>query len=263
MPFPLNSNANFDIDDIKSPSDAVGGRKPKNNGEEHPTMPPKKNPAPPDKGSAPEARQKIRAILPRLDELYPEAHCSLDFRNSLQLLVSTILSAQCTDARVNQVTPSLFRKYSDARAFAEASLDELEEAIRSTGFFRNKARSIQACCRILHERFGGEVPASLEALVQLPGIGRKTANVILGNSFGIPGIVVDTHVGRVTQRLGLTKHKDPEKIEFDLMALVPKDRWVKFCHQIILHGRQICQARKPRCEICPLRPHCDYGQQQA
>lgn len=207
--------------------------------------------------------EKVRAILPILDDLYPEAHCSLDFRNPLQLLVATILSAQCTDERVNQVTPALFRKYPDARAFAEASLEELEEAVRSTGFFRNKARSIQGCCRILQERFGGDVPARLETLVELPGIGRKTANVILGNSFGIPGIVVDTHVSRVTQRLGLTRHKDPGKIELDLMALVPEDRWVKFCHQIILHGRQICQARKPRCEICPLRPHCDHGRQHS
>jgi len=207
------------------------------------------------------AMEKLQAILPILDALYPEAHCSLDFRNPIQLLVATILSAQCTDERVNQVTPELFRKYPDARAFAEAPLEELEEAVRSTGFFRNKARSIQGCCRILHERFGGEVPAKLETLVELPGIGRKTANVILGNSFGIPGIVVDTHVSRVTQRLGLTKRKDAEKIEFDLMALLPEDRWVKFCHQIILHGRQICQARNPRCGVCPLRPHCDHGRQ--
>jgi endonuclease-3 len=226
-------------------------------------MPPKNSPAAAEKGPSREIQKKVRHILPLLDQLYPEAQCSLDFRDPLQLLVSTILSAQCTDERVNQVTPALFLKYPDAKAYAEASLEELEESIRSTGFFRNKARNIQACCRILHERFGGEVPASLDTLVELPGIGRKTANVILGNSFGIPGIVVDTHVGRVTQRLGLTKHKDPEKIEFDLMALLPRDHWVKFCHQIILHGRQICQARKPRCEICPLRPHCSYGQQQA
>lgn len=209
------------------------------------------------------AEAKVHDILALLDALYPRAHCSLDFRNPLQLLVATILSAQCTDERVNQVTPTLFAKYPDARSFAEAPLEDLEEAIRPTGFFRNKAKSIQGCCRILHERFGGEVPADLETLVQLPGIGRKTANVVLGNSFDIPGIVVDTHVSRVTQRLGLTNHKDPEKIEFDLMALIPRDHWVKFCHQIIHHGRQICQARKPRCEICPLRPHCDYGQQQS
>ncbi len=226
-------------------------------------MPPKKSPTAAEKGPSREIQEKVRHILPLLDELYPKARCSLDFKDPLQLLVSTILSAQCTDERVNQVTPSLFKNYPDAKAYAEASLEELEEAVRSTGFFRNKAKSIQACCRILHERFGGEVPASLDMLVELPGIGRKTANVILGNSFGIPGIVVDTHVGRVTQRLGLTQHKDPEKIEFDLMAILPRDHWVKFCHQIILHGRQICQARKPRCEICPLRPHCNYGQQQA
>lgn len=205
--------------------------------------------------------RRIRSILPVLDELYPDAHCSLDFKSPLQLLVSTILSAQCTDERVNQVTPILFQKYPDAAAFAQASLEELEAEIRPTGFFRNKARNIQGCCRILHERFGGEVPKDLEVLVTLPGIGRKTANVVLGNSFGIPGIVVDTHVGRVSQRLGLTTHKDPEKIERDLMDLVPKELWVKFCHQLILHGRQLCQSRKPRCEICPLRPHCEYGGQ--
>jgi endonuclease III len=208
-------------------------------------------------------RTKIPSILQLLDDLYPDAGCSLIYGDPLQLLVATILSAQCTDERVNQVTPGLFNRYPDARSFAEAAIEDLEADVRSTGFFRNKARNIQACCRILHERYGGRVPADLETLVQLPGIGRKTANVVLGNSFGIPGIVVDTHVGRVSQRIGLTKHKDPEKIERDLMTLLPQDRWVKFCHQMILLGRQICQSRKPRCEICPLRPHCDYGQEQA
>jgi endonuclease-3 len=259
----LKSNVNFDIDPGKAQPESIREGTLKTHEKEATPMPTRKARPGDDKTLDAEAPRKIRAMLPLLDGLYPDAQCSLDYRGPLQILVATILSAQCTDERVNQVTPSLFKKYPDARAYAEAPLEEIEEAIRSTGFFRNKARSIQGCCRIIHERFGGEVPASLETLVELPGIGRKTANVILGNSFGIPGIVVDTHVSRVSQRLGLTRHKDPEKIEMDLMALVPEDRWVKFCHQIILHGRQICQARKPRCEICPLRPHCTYGQKQA
>ena len=198
-------------------------------------------------------------ILSLLDELYPQAKCSLDFRNPLELLVATVLSAQCTDERVNLVVPGLFKKYPTAGAYAQASLEELENDIRSTGFYHNKAKNIKACCRILDERFGGNVPADLDVLVQLPGIGRKTANVILGNAFQIPGIVVDTHVGRVAQRLGLTSQKDPDKIEQDLMVLIPKERWIQFSHQLIQHGRQLCQARKPKTEICPLRPHCDYA----
>ena len=204
-------------------------------------------------------QNKVEAILRFLDELYPDARCSLDFRNPLELLVATVLSAQCTDERVNQVTPDLFNKHPTARAYAQAPLEELENAIRSTGFYRNKAKSIKAACRILDQRFGGEIPADLEALVQLPGIGRKTANVILGNAYQIPGIVVDTHVGRVAQRLGLTAQKDPDKIERDLMAVIPKERWIIFSHQLIQHGRQLCQARKPKCEVCSLRPYCDYA----
>ena len=176
--------------------------------------------------------------------------------------MATVLSAQCTDERVNQVTPELFRKYPTAQAYAQAPLEELENDIRSTGFYRNKAKSIKAACQILDERFGGHIPADLETLVQLPGIGRKTANVILGNAFAIPGMVVDTHVGRVAQRLGLTSQKDPEKIEQDLMALIPRERWIKFSHQLIQHGRVLCQARKPKTEVCPLRPYCDYAAQQ-
>jgi endonuclease-3 len=205
--------------------------------------------------------EKIGPLLKLLEQYYPEAHCTLDFATPLELLVATVLSAQCTDVRVNQVTPALFRRYGSAAAYAAAPLPELEEFIRSTGFFRQKAKSIQAICQVLVEKFGGQVPASLEELVKLPGIGRKTANVILGNSFSLPGIVVDTHLGRVTQRLGLTRHKDPVKIEFDLLPLVPQDRWVKFSHQIIWHGRQICGARNPQCPRCPLRPYCDYGTQ--
>jgi endonuclease-3 len=203
--------------------------------------------------------EKIGPILKLLNEHYGEAHVTLDFANPLELLVATVLSAQCTDVRVNQVTPAIFKKYPTAAHYGEAPLEELEQAIYTTGFFRQKAKSLKALCQALVERFHGQVPASLDELVKLPGIGRKTANVILGNAFGIPGLVVDTHMGRVAQRLGLTRQKDPVKIEFDLMPLVPKERWVKFSHQMIWHGRRICTAKKPDCPRCPLLRHCDYG----
>lgn len=201
---------------------------------------------------------KARSILQVLDRHYPDVRCTLDYRNPLELLVATILSAQCTDERVNRVTPELFQKYPDADAYARAPLEQLEADIKSTGFYHNKARSIQACCREISQEYSGEVPARLEALVKLPGIGRKTANVILGNAFQIPGIVVDTHVGRVAHRLGLTSQKDPVKIERDLMPLIPRERWVHFSHQLIMHGRTLCQARKPNCGTCPLQSHCDF-----
>ncbi|MFZ5447506.1 MAG: endonuclease III [Thermodesulfobacteriota bacterium] len=204
--------------------------------------------------------KKIGPILKLLDQHYPEAHVTLDFTNPLELLVATVLSAQCTDVRVNQVTPDIFKQYSTASDYANADLTDLEQAIYTTGFYRQKAKSLKAICQALEAQFAGKVPASLDDLVKLPGIGRKTANVILGNAFGIPGLVVDTHMGRVSQRLGLTKEKDPVKIEFDLMPLVPKERWVKFSHQMICHGRQICTAKKPDCPHCPLLPYCDYGQ---
>jgi endonuclease III len=206
------------------------------------------------------AVDKVGPILKLLDQHYPEAHVTLDFTNPLEMLVATILSAQCTDVRVNQVTPPLFAKYPIAQDYADAPLEELEEMIRSTGFFRNKAKSIKALCQQLVENYDGQVPPSLDELVKLPGIGRKTANVVLGNAFGIPGIFVDTHLGRVSQRLGLTKEKDPVKIEFDLMPLIPREQWVKFSHQMIWHGRQICAARNPKCPQCPLLPYCDFGQ---
>jgi len=205
---------------------------------------------------------KVAAVLKVLDAHYPGAHCTLDFKNPFQLLVATILSAQCTDVRVNQVTPALFARFPTAREMAGASLAELEELIRPTGFFRNKAKSLKALCERLVAEYGGEVPTSLAELVKLPGIGRKTANVILGNAFGTPGIVVDTHLGRVAQRLGLTRQKDPVKIEFDLTALIPREKWTKFSHQLIWHGREICLARAPRCSRCPLLPWCDFGQGQ-
>ena len=206
-----------------------------------------------------DARSKIGPILKLLDQYYPEAHCTLDFADPLQLLVATVLSAKCTDARVNQVTPALFKKYPTAAHYARASLAELEQDIYTTGFYRQKAKSLQAICQALVERHGGRVPASLEELVQLPGVGRKTANVILGNAFGIPGIVVDTHMGRVAVRLGLTRQKDPVKVEFDLMPLMAQERWLKFSHQMIWHGRAICTAKKPQCPSCPLLKYCDYG----
>jgi len=205
-------------------------------------------------------KAKARAILELLEQHYPAAHCTLDFANPLELLVATVLSAQCTDERVNKVTPQVFKKYPTAADYASAPLAELEEAFHSTGFFRQKAKSIKQLCQTLADQFDGQIPPSLAELVKLPGIGRKTANVILGNSFGIPGFVVDTHVGRVSQRLGLTKNNDAVKIEFDLMELVPQAKWTKFSHQLILHGRQICTAKKPKCPECFLLPHCDFGQ---
>jgi endonuclease-3 len=198
----------------------------------------------------------MRPILKILAKLYPDAHCALHHDNPLQLLVATILSAQCTDVRVNLVTPALFARYPDARAFAEADIGELEKAIQSTGFFRNKARNIKACCRILVDQYGGKVPATMEELVPLPGVGRKTANVILGNAFGVPGITVDTHVGRLSRRLGLTMAEDPVKVEQALMALVPKKDWTMFSHRLIFHGRQVCFARKPNCPGCALAKLC-------
>lgn len=207
-----------------------------------------------------EPAAKIGPILQLLDEHYPRVHVTLDFRNPLELLVATILSAQCTDERVNRVTPAIFAKYPSAADYGRAPLEELERDIYQTGFYHNKARSLKALGQALVEQHRGQVPASLEELVKLPGIGRKTANVILGNAFGIPGIVVDTHCGRVSQRLGLTRAKEPVKIEFDLMPLVPKERWTRFSLQLIWHGRAICTARDPQCPRCPLLPYCDYGQ---
>jgi len=207
------------------------------------------------------AAENVRAILSILDEHYPEAQCTLVFRNPLELLVATILSAQCTDQRVNLVTPDLFSKYQNVKAFAEAETSELEEAIMSTGFYRNKAKNIIACCRKLVDEFDGQVPNNLDALVGLPGVGRKTANVILGNAFQIPGMVVDTHVARVSKRLGLTKEDKPEKIERDLMHSISASRWTLLSHQLIQHGRRICSARNPKCRVCPLLKHCDYARE--
>jgi endonuclease-3 len=204
-------------------------------------------------------KPSISHILKGLDTHYPQARCSLDFKNPLELLIATILSAQCTDKRVNEVTKTLFKKYKNAKDYAAARPEILEEDIRSTGFYHNKAKNIRLCCAELVNRFRGEIPRTLEELVTLPGIGRKTANVVLGNAFGVPGIVVDTHVGRISQRLGLTDEKDPVKIEFALMPLIPKEKWVLFSHQLIEHGRSLCLARGPKCPDCFLRPWCDFG----
>jgi endonuclease-3 len=200
--------------------------------------------------------RRVRRIRKGLAKLYPDAQCALHFNNPLQLLIATILSAQCTDVRVNMVTPALFKRYPNASAFAEAKSNELESLIQSTGFFRNKARNIIACCKLLVEHYGGEVPSTLNELVHLPGIGRKTANVVLGNAFGVPGITVDTHVGRLSKRLGLTTHHDPVKVERDLMTLIPKREWTMFSHRLILHGRQVCFARKPNCSGCLVAEDC-------
>ena len=199
---------------------------------------------------------RVRAVLEQLHELYPDAKCALDFESPLQLLVATILSAQCTDERVNKVTPALFAAYPTAAALAAAEPAALEKAIHSTGFFRNKAKSIREASADIVAKHGGQVPRTLEELTALRGVGRKTANVVLGNAFGIPGIVVDTHVARLSNRLGLTAERDPVKIEFALMPLVPRELWTLFPHWLILHGRAVCNARKPLCSQCPLAPHC-------
>jgi endonuclease-3 len=201
-------------------------------------------------------RTQARRIVRLLAKMYPDAHCALNYENPLQLLIATILSAQCTDVRVNMVTPGLFARFPNAKAFATAALGELESAIQSTGFFRNKARNIQECCKQLVGQYDGQVPHTLEELVQLPGIGRKTANVILGNAYDVPGITVDTHVQRLGRRLGLTTQTDPEKIERDLMTLIPKKEWTMFSHRMIYHGRQVCFARKPNCGECALAKVC-------
>jgi endonuclease-3 len=201
--------------------------------------------------------ERTRKIISALDRTYPAAHCELDHASPLQLLVATILSAQCTDKRVNIVTQELFKKYRSAADFANASVAELEQAVRTTGFFRNKAKNIRACCRKLVEQHGGQVPRTMETLTQLAGVGRKTANVVLGNAFGInAGVVVDTHVARLSQRLGLTRRKTPEKIESELMALVPQKQWMLFSHWLIWHGRRRCAARKPDCAGCEIQKLC-------
>jgi endonuclease-3 len=206
------------------------------------------------------AKERVDAILKALDEAYPEAVCALNHRTPWELLVATILSAQCTDVRVNMVTPELFRRFPTPLAMAKAELPELEELIRTTGFFRNKAKSIQGAAREIVADFGGEVPQTLAELITVPGAARKTANVVLGVCFAkAEGVVVDTHVFRIARRLELAKADTPEKVEQELMQVLPRERWIRFSHQIIQHGRQVCDARKPKCERCNLEPLCRSG----
>lgn len=202
-------------------------------------------------------RERAALLIGILRRTYPDAHCELDYRTPFQLLIATILSAQCTDVRVNLTTPALFHAYPDAAALAAAPRDRVEELIRPTGFYRNKAKSIQECCRLLVERHGGKVPRTMEELRSLPGVGRKTANVVLGNAFGInEGVVVDTHVGRLSRRLGLVREMDPVKVERALARLVPRETWTQFAHWLIWHGRRRCMARKPDCAHCELEALC-------
>jgi len=204
-----------------------------------------------------DAKRHAAQLVRRLRKAYGDAECALVFHTPLELLVATILSAQCTDQRVNLVTKPLFRKYRSAADYAAAPVEELQRDIQSTGFFRNKAKNIKACCRQLVDRFGGRVPEDLESLVELPGVGRKTANVVRGTAFGLAsGVVVDTHVSRLSRRLGLTVQTDPVKIERDLMDLLPRRQWIDFSHRMIHHGRRICVARRPKCDECPLADIC-------
>jgi endonuclease III len=211
----------------------------------------------PVRGKWPPEARRVRSILDGLEDLYPEVDCELDRGSPFQLLCATILSAQCTDERVNRVTPELFRRFPDAEAMSGAGLPELETIIRSTGFFRQKAKNLKATATALRERHGGEPPRSLAELTQLPGVARKTASVVLGTAFGLAeGVVVDTHVQRLAMRLGLTRAGDVKRIEADLMQVIPRERWIRFSHQIIWHGRRVCFARKPSCGSCTLAPFC-------
>ncbi len=208
---------------------------------------------------APKAVTLARAaqLFTRLRALYPDAKCALEHRNAFELLIATILSAQCTDVRVNMVTPALFTKYPTPAAFVKATPQDIEEMIRSTGFYRNKAKSILGASKLLVEKYDGQVPRTMEELLELPGVARKTANVVMGNAFGLNvGMVVDTHIGRLSRRLGLSKHADPVKVEQDLMSLFPTENWTLLAHLLIYHGRQVCAARKPACDRCTLADLC-------
>lgn len=207
-----------------------------------------------------DTKEKVKYIREKFNVEYPDADCTLDYKDAFHLLVATQLAAQCTDARVNLVTPALFKRFPDPAAFAGADIEELENLIRSTGFYHNKARNLKACGEVLCREFSGRVPDTMEELLRLPGVGRKTANLVLGDIFGKPGIVVDTHAGRIARRIGLTKNQNPTKVEFDLLKIVPKDYQTKFCHQLVLHGRAVCRAASPKCTDCPIREVCaDYA----
>jgi len=203
-----------------------------------------------------EAGQRVKKIWPILKKSYPDAKIALNFKDPLELLISTILSAQCTDVRVNMVTKDLFKKYKSATDWSGADLKQIQSDIRSTGFFRNKAINIKGACARIVEQYGGKVPGTMEELLTLPGVGRKTANCVLGDAFGIPGITCDTHVIRLSRRLGLSENSDPVKLDFDLAEIVPKKNWTAFSHLVITHGRNICKARKPNCPECPVAKHC-------
>ena len=200
--------------------------------------------------------ERVKKIWQILKKSYPNAKIALNFKNPLQLLISTILSAQCTDVRVNMVTKDLFKKYQSPADWAKADLEQIESDIKSTGFFRNKAANIKGACTKIIEQYDGKVPDTMEQLLRLPGVGRKTANCVLGDAFGIPGITCDTHVIRLSRRLGLSENRDPVKLEFDLAEIVPKKNWTMFSHLLIFHGRNICKARKPNCSDCPIAKHC-------
>ena len=203
-----------------------------------------------------EAAERLRKIIPILRKLYPQAKTALNFQNPLEILIATILSAQCTDVRVNIVTKKVFKKYKSAEDWAKADIKQIESYIKSTGFYHNKAINIQGACAIIAERFSGKVPETMDALLKLPGVGRKTANVVLGNAFGKPAIACDTHVIRLSRRLGLSENSNAVKLEFDLAEIVPKRSWTEFSHLLILHGRNICKARKPDCENCRICEYC-------
>ena len=201
-------------------------------------------------------KKRAQAIYRILSKSYPDVHCELDFKNPLQLLIATVLSAQCTDKRVNAVTPALFKRYKNVKDFAGADLRELQQIIKSTGFFRAKAKNIKGLSHAIVERHGGKVPNSLDELVKLPGVGRKTANVVLGHAFDTPGITVDTHFGRLSRRFGWTKETDPVKVEFEVMELIPRKEWTNLSQRMIWHGRRVCHSRKPACGACPLQKLC-------
>ena len=208
-----------------------------------------------------EAKARVKKILSILKRTYPDAKIALNFKNPLELLIATILSAQCTDVRVNIVTKDLFNKYKSAEDWIKTDVKEIESDIKTTGFYRNKAKNIKGACDVITRKFSGKIPDSMQQLLQLPGVGRKTANCVLGNAFGIPGITCDTHVIRLSRRLGLSENSDPVKLEFDLNDIVPKAKWSKFSHQLILHGRNICKARKPDCKNCPVSKLCPSANQ--